>query len=141
MSKQKTIDRRLILFARLVVVLHRNLEQLGRDSGLTIPQYRFLLMLKRGPRRASDLATLSGIGRPAASALISDLEKKGIIKRSGDPEDRRATVLRLTPAGLTTYAAFERELAEAFEDYCPEGESDLLLDELEKLAHRIDRGG
>lgn len=139
MSQNENPDRRLILFARIVIVLHRTLEQLGRDGALTIPQYRFLLTLKRGPRRASDLATQSGIGRPAASVLVTDLEKMGLLERSADPEDRRATVLRLTDAGLIRYAAFERELAAALGDYFPPEESEALLDELETLAHRIDR--
>ena len=70
-------DRQLILFARVIIVLHRVLERHAKGADLSIPQYRFLLGLKRGAKRASELATLSGIGRPSSRCglLRTDRQK------------------------------------------------------------------
>lgn len=141
MDTQEDIDRRWILMMRTVVVLHRLLDRQAQDSVLTIPQYRFLLTLKRGPRRASVLASLAGIGRPTASVLVTGLEKRGLLERYADPDDGRAEMLRLTPEGLKQYAAFERDLAQALSDYLDVEDRNAVLDRTEELAHFIDRKG
>ena len=127
------------MFARVVVVLHRLLERSAGAPSLSIPQYRFLLTMKRGPRRASDLAAISGIGRPAASVLVTELERRGYIERYADPDDGRAEMLRLTVGGLGRFADFERMMAEEMAEFIDVKDSDALLDGLELLAHHIDR--
>ncbi len=94
------IDRRLILMARTVVVLFREFERLARELEITIPQYRFLLFLKRGPKRAGELAVEAAIRKPTASGLIADMEKRGLIAKKPDREDGRSVKLSLTPKGL-----------------------------------------
>ena len=39
----------------------------------------------------------------AASQMATKLEKKGLILRSSDPEDRRRTIVRLTEKGILLY--------------------------------------
>lgn len=134
------VDRRLILAARTILVVHRELERAARDAEITIPQYRFLLYLKRrGPTRAGDLASDSGIGRPTASALIGEMERRGLIVREPDAEDGRSVLLRLSPKGVARHAAFERELARVLTALMPPVESDAILEGLSQLAYRIDR--
>lgn len=135
------VDRRWILLTRVIVVLHRLIDRAAQDGALTIAQYRFLLTLKRGPRRASVLATLAGIGRPTASALVMGMEKRGLIERYADPDDGRAEMLRLTEPGLARYADFERLLAQELSDYLDIEDRSTLLDRLEELAHFIDHKG
>lgn len=132
-------DRRWILLMRVTVILHRLLERSGQNGALTVAQYRFLLMLKRGPRRASVLASLSGIGRPTASVLVNAMEKRGLIERYADPDDGRAEMLRLTASGLARFAEFERVAAAGLANYLDLADSDALLDRVEELAHVIDR--
>lgn len=132
-------DRRLILAARTILVLHRELERAARGADITIPQYRFLLILKRGASRAGDLAQDAAIGRPTASALINDMERRGLIKREPDPEDGRSIILRLTEEGIARHAAFERELARVLGDLMPPADSDRILEGITELAYRIDR--
>ena len=141
MDIQDDIDRRWILMMRTVVVLHRLIDRQAQDAVLTIPQYRFLLTLKRGPRRASVLASLSGIGRPTASVMVTGLEKRGLLERYADPDDGRAEMLRLTPEGLKQYAAFERTLAQGLSSYLDIEDRSTVLDRIEELAHFIDRKG
>ena len=93
------MDRRLILMARTVVVLFREFEKIARELDITIPQYRFLLFLKRGPKRAGELAVEAAIRKPTASGLIADMEKRGLIARKPDKDDGRSVKLNLTPKG------------------------------------------
>ena len=132
-------DRLLILAARTVIVLHRELERAARGTDITIAQYRFLLSLKRGASRARDLAQESAIGKPAASALINELGKRGLVVREADPRDGRSEILRLTPAGVAKHAAFERELARVLGEFMPPDESRAMLEAISELAYRIDR--
>lgn len=132
-------DRRLILAARTILVLHREFERIARRAEITIPQYRFLLALKRGASRAASLASDSAIGRPTASALITDMERRGLIVREPDAEDGRGVLLRLTELGVEKHAAFERDLAASLAGVMPPAQSDVILDGLEELAYRIDQ--
>jgi len=95
-----SVDRRLILMARTVVVLFREFETIARELDITIPQYRFLLFLKRGPKRAGELAVEAAIRKPTASGLIADMEKRGLITRAPDKDDGRSVKLKLTQKGL-----------------------------------------
>lgn len=133
-----TPDRRLILAARTILVLHRQFEHIARRAEITIPQYRFLLSLKRGASRAANLAADSAIGRPTASVLIAEMERRGLIVREPDAADGRGVVLRLTPDGMAKHAAFEADLARALAELMPSDESASMLDALSELAYRVD---
>ena len=64
--------------------------------------------LDLGGTRPTVLARRMGMSKQAAGELISDLEAMGLLDRVPDPADRRATLVRFTPAGL---AALQRGLA------------------------------
>lgn len=132
------VDRRAILLARAIVVLFRDFELVAREAEITVPQYRFLLFLKRGPKRAGELAMEAAIGKPTASALIAEMEKRGLITREADPADARSIRLRLTPLGLARHAAFEAALAGHLQDIIGKGDSARILDATTDLAYLID---
>ena len=50
--------------------------------------------------RMSALAERMGVTKQAASQLVADLEGMGIVRRDPDPSDGRATLVKLTPAGV-----------------------------------------
>ncbi len=114
------------------------LERPIQGESLSVPQYRFLLSLKRGAKRSSQLAESAGISRPTASALVDDLVGKGIIRKLDDPTDRRATMIKLTKSGLMAYADFEARLASELASYFPEGWPPSVLDTVEDMAYLID---
>ncbi|MDP1626828.1 MarR family winged helix-turn-helix transcriptional regulator [Parvibaculum sp.] len=132
------LDRRLILMARTVVVLFRQFEQIAREMEITIPQYRFLLFLKRGPKRAGELAVEAAIRKPTASGLIADMEKRGLIQRAPDKSDGRSIHLTLTRKGLAKHREFEMALARYLPSLLEEGNADAMLDAFEELAYIID---
>jgi DNA-binding MarR family transcriptional regulator len=69
------------------------------DISLSLRQYRVLQRLAERPHRTTELASSSGISQPSASATIAALEGRGLVERSADASDRRATLIQLSPAG------------------------------------------
>jgi len=49
--------------------------------------------------KMADIAALLAIKPPAASAVVDALEHRGYVERTPSEEDRRVTLVRLTPAG------------------------------------------
>ena len=48
-------DRRTKGAVRAIVFLYREFERVCRNEGISIPQYRLLLFLRHGPKRAGEL--------------------------------------------------------------------------------------
>jgi DNA-binding MarR family transcriptional regulator len=65
------------------------------------PAQMFVLhhVLARGSPRVSELAACMGLDASTASRHVRQLEHGGLLARAGDPDDRRASQLRLTPRG------------------------------------------
>lgn len=85
----------------------------------TIPLLKTLLCSTG--MRVSDLATCVELDVSTVSRSIKQLEDKGIVERTADPDDGRASLVRLTDAGSTQLEAtfrrrFERIKA-AFEPW------------------------
>ena len=68
--------------------------------GLNVLRALVLGLIERdGVRHPSALAEALELAPPAVSHLLTELEERGLITRSLDPEDRRRVRLELTPAG------------------------------------------
>lgn len=87
---------------------------------ITTTQYGTLIVLSaRGPIDQIGVARLLGLDRSTAGLVIANLEKRGAIERTADPQDKRRRVLILTETGsrlLADVAAVagrvtEREIA------------------------------
>lgn len=74
--------------------------------------------------RISAVAERLGLRLGNASAAVSGLADKGLVRREPDPADRRATTVWLTEAALANIAQVRRRWAEEL------GELDVDLDEL-----------
>lgn len=62
--------------------------------------YGLLVRLEdAGPQRATDLAAYFGVGKATISRQLRALDTLGLITRTPDPADGRASVLKLTPEG------------------------------------------
>jgi DNA-binding MarR family transcriptional regulator len=101
---------------KLVLLLHRvtnvivyDIEStVHRPSGWSWGGFRLLFALWiAGPVESKRAAVISGMSRPAISALATTLEKDGLLERSSDPADARSVVLSLTAHG-------RQELEQAF---------------------------
>lgn len=66
---------------------------------LSLRQYRMLERLTARPHRTGELASVSGVTQPTASAAVSSLEARGLVNRRPDPADRRATLIEINVRG------------------------------------------
>lgn len=69
-------------------------------TGLPGAQAPALLMLSlHGPRRISDLARDLDLGKPAATTLVERMEKAGLVSRTANERDGRASIIAPTERG------------------------------------------
>jgi len=95
-----------------------------------------------GPRRITDLATSEGVAQPSMTALVSALERSGLVQRCADPNDKRVVLVALSSDGLDYVRARQQSIVEVFAglvDQLPADDTDALvaaipaLSRLEKL--------
>jgi DNA-binding MarR family transcriptional regulator len=68
--------------------------------GLDIPQWRILANLAtRGDMTAQDIARIAFLHKSTISRAVAELSVRGLIKRLPSAQDKRAFLMRLTPAG------------------------------------------
>ena len=87
--------------ARLALVVGRLNRRLalapgGLSHGLLTA---LAVVAKRGPLRLAELAQLEGVSAPGATRLVAELEARGLVGRSVDPDDGRAFRIQVTTAG------------------------------------------
>jgi DNA-binding MarR family transcriptional regulator len=58
-----------------------------------------LLLSETGERRLSHISRHMMVHPTTVTVVIDQLEKKGLVKRKGDPTDRRVVLAKLTAAG------------------------------------------
>src|SRR5438067_10848196 len=77
-------------------------------AGMTLAQFKILGRLAERDHRAGELAEALEIGAATLTVTADTLERRGLIERArGLPDDRRAVVLRLTPAGRALFRALK----------------------------------
>jgi DNA-binding MarR family transcriptional regulator len=111
--------------ARLALVVGRLNRRLALASGgLSHGLLTALAMVsKRGPLRLAELAQLEGVSAPGATRIVSELEARGLVGRSVDPDDGRAFRIQVTAAGtdaiLRARAARAKVVAELLGELSP----------------------
>lgn len=91
-------------------------DRLHSRHGLRVGQYHLLCIIDENETcRVYDLARAVGLTVGAASKAVDRLEAAGWCRRSPNPDDRRSSLLSLTPAGRRmpgkARPTFEAELA------------------------------
>ncbi len=90
------------LAARLRLAIARMARRLRQESGTDLgpSQLAALATIERhGSLAPSELAEREQIKRPTATRILDHLEKAGTVERVRDPEDRRCSILSITPDG------------------------------------------
>ncbi len=59
-------------------------------------------LFENGPQRVTALATREQVAQPTMSVIAKRLVARGLVERRPDPEDRRATLVAITPLGAQT---------------------------------------
>ena len=87
--------------ARTNLRVHRVLNVLLGELGLSLAQHEILVALRRRPGQTQqELSNRLMLVKSNASALLRKLEARGLIRRSPDPDDTRNKRVRLTRSGL-----------------------------------------
>ncbi|ALJ20039.1 MarR family winged helix-turn-helix transcriptional regulator [Microbacterium sp. No. 7] len=87
---------------RLIMSVHTltRVASLETRNETPVAQWRTLALLRdHGPQRVGDLARLSRVTQPGMTRLAGHMIDAGLLKRSLDPGDARASVLSITPDG------------------------------------------
>jgi DNA-binding MarR family transcriptional regulator len=96
------------------------IRQRPRDLSLTA--LSSLSTIERsGPRRLTDLAVGEGVTQPSMSAIVSQLERLGLVERRSDAQDGRVVRVAITSAGQGHLSTLRRVGASVF---------DVLIDKL-----------
>ena len=60
--------------------------------------------MRDGPLTVGELAERLGLSLPTVSGVLADLDRAGYVERRPDPDDRRRTIARITPAKASLIA-------------------------------------
>lgn len=99
--------------------LAHNMTSLLKDHGLTAAQYNVLRIL-RGSR--TDPLSCTEIGQrmvtrdPDITRLLDRLEKRGLVQRTREREDRRVITIRITDEGLEILRTLDGPIQQAHRD-------------------------
>lgn len=105
-----------------------------------------LLVIAAQPSASQlQIATRMGVDRTSMVSLIDELERKGLVERRPDPDDRRRNVVTLTASGAKTThsgAAAARKAEQAFLEPLSEVDAITIKQALRALAfpHEDARG-
>src|SRR5690606_27842952 len=74
-------------FSDTTILLH---EQIAAKAGLSSADHKYLgILMQHGAMTAGQLASLTGLSTGAVTGVIDRLEKKELVRREFNPEDRR----------------------------------------------------
>ncbi|MGY0387720.1 MarR family winged helix-turn-helix transcriptional regulator [Nocardioides sp. WG-D5] len=116
-------DAPLLLYVvkQLELATRARLDAVLKESGVTALQYTALSVLERRPTMsAADLARASFVRAQSAADLIGALERRGLIERRTDPDNRRRMLISLTAEG--------RDFLDAYDPRVEELEEQMLAD-------------
>jgi MarR family transcriptional regulator, organic hydroperoxide resistance regulator len=130
-----------IAVARACQVMGLSLARALQPLDLKPPHLDILVNLFRTPGISQqDLADKLLVGRSNLSMLLPQLEKRGLLIRRGDPQDRRILRLELTPQGtdLTLQAiAIQSELIDRTMKTASTQECNLVGEVMTRIIHEL----
>lgn len=86
--------------------LLRHLRKEDDASGLSAPRLSALsVVVFGGPLTLGQLAAAEQVKPPTMTRIVTGLEKEGLVKRIGDPRDRRLTRIQATIKGQKVLTA------------------------------------
>ncbi len=109
---------RMLATNRLIETRMRRLLQERYET--TLPRFDLMAQLERVPGglKMGELSKRMMVTGGNVTGITDMLEHEGLVERVDDPEDRRAWLVKLTPAGRRAFVGMAREherwIAEAF---------------------------
>ncbi len=111
---------RMLATNRLVETRTRRLLQ--ERYATTLPRFDLMAQLERAPKglKMGELSRRMMVTGGNVTGITDGLAEEGLVERVADPADRRAWLVRLTPAGRRSFAAMaeehERWIVESFRE-------------------------
>jgi DNA-binding MarR family transcriptional regulator len=94
--------------------LHRLMLQFsGRDLGQS--EAVVLSAVAQHPRRITELSQVLYLTQPRVTSVVASLVDRGLLLRTGDPDDGRAVVLELTSRGIEVARERRRRIFESLQ--------------------------
>lgn len=117
--------------------------QAGEGARTNVVRYHILKCLERqGPHHLTDVSAFLNIKKNTLSELLDRMVRDGLVRRSFVPDDRRVTLLRITPRGRVSIREFEKglmdNLGHFLEGLAREDREDL-VQAIESLARILER--
>lgn len=90
------------------------LEEIARPHAVTALQYTALTVLERQsePISSAALARLSFVTAQTMADMVGALQRRGLVRRDGDPTNRRRLLITLTAEGHALLRDLEPEVAQ-----------------------------
>ncbi len=105
------------MIKQVELITRSRLDALLRGSGVTALQYTALSVLERTPSMSSaDLARASFVRAQSTADLINALERRELIERRVDPENRRRLLIHLTARGRAFLAEYDPAVGQLEEE-------------------------
>ncbi|MFL6022325.1 MAG: MarR family winged helix-turn-helix transcriptional regulator [Marmoricola sp.] len=105
------------------------------DPALNATAYPLLVTLNEfGPHRAADLADLFALDKGAVSRVVHQLVELGLIERTPDPKDGRASILQVTEKARAKMAELADRRREEFGERLADWEPESIVDLARGLA-------
>jgi len=148
MKKNQNVPPEDVRFGREVQNLANRFRRLGDENlqkeGITISQLRVIAYISKHSGETVYQKTLEeylGIRRSSVTGLLKNMEKSGLLERSGSDTDARVKIVSLTEKGreldvkLKNYIhGLEEEMMKGFE----EREKELLRTFLQRMLENLD---
>ena len=130
-DRSEAVDAWEALYRAQVAVL-RQLRSEFPDDGISLTEYDVLFNLSRQSAHALRIRDLNKhllLTQPSVSRLLDRLVARGLVTKSGDPDDARGTVVTLTADGLAEFrrvgARHSRSIAQKMRVLSPQELRDL----------------
>ncbi|MFF3940931.1 MarR family winged helix-turn-helix transcriptional regulator [Streptomyces phaeofaciens] len=99
MTSEESADALVDGLVRSAFQIMGVLTRIGAEHDLSLTQLRVLGILRDQRPRMSDLAALLGLDKSTLSGLIGRAERRGLLTRSANPDDKRVVDVLITDAG------------------------------------------
>lgn len=143
MARSSNLEGPIVVALRRItraIDLHSRL--LVQDCGLTAPQLATLReAARRQPVSAGALARAVSLSQPTMTGILDRLERRSLIERSRDGEDRRSVVVTVTEEGQRAVKEAPSLLQDQFRNKLAElaeWEQTLILATLQRIAAMMD---
>lgn len=132
-------DKVAILVKRTALVIDKFAGQILAPYELTNTQYKIMKFLyghSDKPIRQADIEVKFAMTNPTVTGIIQNLEKKGMVQRIQNPEDKRSKLLGLTEQAMEMKAELY-QIGETIESHVTEKLTEEECDELIRLLNKI----